>query len=90
MAGQRQAGGFDDPSQPPAWFLLRPGPRLRYVLRAELTSYEICKLTSSLFCWIATLSSGFMSAIIVVSALDDDDVGSCQTPWVTAPDPGIL
>jgi hypothetical protein len=25
------------------------------VLRAELISYEIRKLTSSLFCWIATL-----------------------------------
>jgi hypothetical protein len=46
------------------------------MLRAELISYEIGKLTSSLFCWIATLSSGFRSAIIVVSALDDDDAGS--------------
>jgi hypothetical protein len=34
-----------------------------------LISYEIRNLTSSLFRWIATLSSGFRSAIIVVSAL---------------------
>jgi hypothetical protein len=30
-------------------------PSLAAVLRAELVSYEIPKLTSSLFCWIATL-----------------------------------